>query len=296
MPADAGLCVHPRDARGVSGVAPIDPLCRVLTAQRAMLGSWWNLRLCDPFWRVYLNGQAGAEIEHPGGVHRLAPGRLHLLPAWGEFAGRCRAAVEQHYLHVDLADWGRGVFAAPIALPPDAALAAEMRALAGPAAWTAPGRLRVRALALAALARAVELLPAAAQDALLAGLAGDDPAALARRFVEQHLAEDLDLRRLAAACGLSPRHLGEEFRRRTGRTPMAYLRERRVAHAAELLLAGRLPIEEVAGRCGFVNRHHFSRVFAGLVGCGPAAYRRARRPGAAADAAWPPVRGAVGGA
>lgn len=276
----------------MSVATPIDPLCRILTAQRAVLGSWWNLRLCDPFWRVYLNGQAGAEIVHPGGVHRLLPGRLHLLPAWGEFAGRCREPVEQCYLHVDLADWGRGILAAPVALPPDPAQCAALRELAGAGAWSAAGRLRARALVLSALARAVDALPAEAQEGLLAGLAGDDPVALARRFIEQHLAEDVDLARLAAACDLSPRQLGEVFRARTGRTPMAYLRERRVAHAAELLLAGGLPIEAVAERCGFVNRHHFSRIFAGLVGCGPAAYRRSRRPGEEAIAAWPPMRGA----
>jgi AraC-like DNA-binding protein len=278
----------------MSAAAPIDPLCRILTVQRAVLGPWWSLRLCDPFWRLYLNGQSGAEIAHPGGVHRLAPGRIHLLPAWGEFTGRCREPVEQWYVHADLADWGRAAFAAPIALAPDAAMCASLRELSGPSAWSAGGRLRMRAFVLAALAQAVDQLPAEAQDGLLSGLAGDDPVAVARRFVEQHLAEDLDLQRLSSACGLSPRHLGEVFRARTGRTPMAYLRERRVAHAAELLLSDRLPIEQVAERCGFVNRHHFSRIFAGMVGCGPAAYRRTRQPGEEAIAAWPPIRGAPG--
>lgn len=276
----------------MSAAAPIDPLCRILTAQRAQIGPWWNLRLCDPFWRLYLNEKAGAEIEHPGGVHRLAPGRIHLLPAWGEFAGRCREPGAQWYIHADLADWGREAFAVPITLAPDAAMCAALRELAGPAAWSAGGRLRARAFVLSALAQAVDQLSGEAQDVLLSGLAGDDPVSVARRFVEEHLAEDLDLQRLSAACGLSPRHLGEVFRARTGRTPMAYLRERRVAHAAELLLAGRLPIEAVAERCGFVNRHHFSRIFAGMVGCGPAAYRRTRQPGEEAIAAWPPIRGA----
>lgn len=278
----------------MSAAAPIDPLCRILTAQRALIGPWWNLRLCDPFWRLYLNEKGGAEVVHPGGVLRLAPGRIHLLPAWGEFTGRCREPGAQWYIHADLADWGREAFAVPITLAPDAAMCAIMRELTGPAAWSAGGRLRARAFVLSALAQAVDQLPGEAQDALLLGLAGDDPVSVARRFVEEHLAEDLDLHRLSAACGLSPRHLGEVFRARTGRTPMAYLRERRVAHAAELLLSGRLPIETVAERCGFVNRHHFSRIFAGMVGCGPAAYRRTRQPGEEAVAAWPPIRGVPG--
>lgn len=256
----------------------LDPPCRIITIQRTKIGPWWRYRLCDPFWRLYLNGQDGAEVVHPGGIHRLTPGRLHLLPAWGEFSGRCRGEFEHCYLHCDLGDWGRGLFAAPLALPPDAAACASLRALAGPAAWTAAGRLRARALALGALAQAVETLPRERQDGLLGGLAGDDPVARAHRFVEEHLAEDLSLRRLAAACALSPRQLGALFHARTGRTPMAWLRERRVARAAELLLSDALPIEAVAERCGFVNRHHFTRIFARLIGCGPATYRRQHRP------------------
>jgi AraC-like DNA-binding protein len=264
----------------MAAAAPIDPLCRILTAWQSDIGPAWTHRLCDPFWRVYLNEQAGAEVVFPGGVHRLLPGRLHLLPAWGDFTARCheRAGI-QYYLHLDLADWGRGLFTAPVALPPDPVACAAIRTLCdGTWAWTADGRLRARAFALQALAGAVATLPTEAQDQLVAGISGDDPVAVVRRFVEEHLAEDLDLGRLARACGLSPRHLGDIFHERTGRTPMAYVRERRVANAAELLLSGAVPIEDVAQRVGFVNRHHFSRIFARLVGCGPASYRRTRRP------------------
>ncbi len=264
----------------MAAAAPIDPLCRILMASQGQIDLTWNMRLCDPFWRVYLNEQAGAEVVHPGGIHRLQPGRLHLLPAWGEFTARCQGrAGLQHYLHLDLADWGRGLFTVPIALPPEPAACATLRTLCdGTSAWTADGRLRARAFALQALAGAVATLPAAAQDQLVAGISGDDPVAVVRRFIEEHLAEDLALGRLARACGLSPRQLGDVFPQRTGCTPMAYVRERRVANAAELLLSGAVPIEDVAQRVGFVNRHHFSRIFARLVGCGPAAYRRTRRP------------------
>ncbi len=265
----------------MAAAAPIDPLCRILTAWQAEITTSWNHRLCDPFWRIYLNEKAGAEVVFPGGVHRLVPGRLHLLPAWGEFTARCSSghAGMQHYLHLDLADWGRGLFTVPIALPPDPAACATIRRLCdGDAAWTAEGRLRTRSFALGVLAEAAATLPSVAQDQLIAGIAGDDPVAVVRRFVEEHLAENLDLGRLARACSLSPRHLGEIFHAGTGRTPMAYVRERRVASAAELLLSGAVPIDDVAQRVGFINRHHFSRIFARLVGCGPASYRRTRRP------------------
>lgn len=266
----------------MAAAVPLDPPCRILAALRSELDQGWNLRLCDPFWRLYLNDQPGATVRHPGGIHLLTPGRLHLLPAWGMFTA-CSPAnrVIQHFLHLDLADWGRGLFTAPIALAPDPAACAAIRSLcAGEAAWTAGGRLRARAIALTALAEAVSALSATAQDQLVIGVSGSDPVAVVRRFVEEHLAEDLDLPRLAKVGGLSPRHLGAIFRERTGRTPMAYVRERRVANAAEILLSGGTPIEDVAGQVGFVNRYHFTRIFTRLTGCAPATYRRTRRPSA----------------
>jgi AraC-like DNA-binding protein len=264
----------------VSAATPIDPLCRILTAWQSDIGPRWNMRLCDPFWRVYLNERPGAEVVHPGGVHRLLPDRLHVLPAWGDFTARCAvAAGTQHYLHLDLADWGRGFFSHPVALAPDAATCATLRHLcSGDHAWSAAGRLRTRAVALQALAEAVGQLSAVDQHRLAAGIAGDDAVAVVRRFIEEHLAEELSLVRLARSCRLSPRQLGWVFHARTGRTPMAYVRERRVAYAAELLLSGAMPIEEVAQRVGFANRDHFSRIFARLVGSGPASYRRTRKP------------------
>ncbi len=275
----------------MAAAAPIDPLCRILTAWKAGIDQRWSHRLCDPFWRLYLHDQSGAEVVHPGGVHRLVPHHLHLLPAWGDFSARCASRVGwQYYLHLDLADWGRGLICAPIALPADGSTCETMRNLCdGTTAWTASGRLRARALALSALAGAVATLDPVAQDQLIAGLSGDDPVSITRRFVEEHLAEDLDLSRLAKACGLSARHLGEVFNAGTGRTPMAYVRERRVAYAAELLLSGAVSIEDVAQRVGFVNRHHFSRIFARLVGCGPASYRRTRRPVSDCQAALSPA-------
>jgi AraC-like DNA-binding protein len=59
------------------------------------------------------------------------------------------------------------------------------------------------------------------------------------------------------------------------------VRQRRCARATELL-TGDAAIEEVALRCGFANRHHFTRVFAAEMGCGPAEHRRRLR-------AWSPA-------
>lgn len=76
------------------------------------------------------------------------------------------------------------------------------------------------------------------------------------------------------------------FRRVLGRTPARHVQERRVAIAADLLVGTALSIDEIAERCGFANRYHFTRVFAQLMSHPPARFRALqgeRRDGAGFD-------------
>ncbi len=75
---------------------------------------------------------------------------------------------------------------------------------------------------------------------------------------------------------MTPPHLVRSFRAAEGRPPMAYVWERRVALAADLLAGTGLPVAAVAERCGFKTVHHFSRRVKAATGLPPAALRRAR--------------------
>lgn len=79
---------------------------------------------------------------------------------------------------------------------------------------------------------------------------------------------------LAHQAGCSPAKQVRRFRRTLGTAPAHWLRERRVAVAAGLLRDTDLDIDTIAVRCGLGERSHFSRVFARLCGCGPAAFRQ----------------------
>lgn len=256
-----------------------EPSLRVLYYGSQTIDERWTYPLNDPFWRLYLNDRPGAEVAGEGWRHPLAPGRIHLLPPWCGGAARCRGRVGHDYLHVDCGDWGRRVFIRPLAIPPDPVLQAAMAAVCRAAAFGPVERTRARAIAAACIAAAVAALPVAALAELDPESDPRDPVARAKRLLAERLAEALPLAAVAREVGLSPGHLRVRFHAATGRTPAAWLRERRVAVAAERLLAGDEPIEAVAAACGFADRFHFSRIFARLVGCGPAAYRRSRRGG-----------------
>jgi transcriptional regulator GlxA family with amidase domain len=92
-------------------------------------------------------------------------------------------------------------------------------------------------------------------------------------FIDAHLAEPLENARLAAFVHASESHFIRLFRRVVGCTPARHVQERRVRHAAELLAHTSLTIDEIAERCGFANRFHFSRVFLQRLSAPPGRYR-----------------------
>lgn len=66
-------------------------------------------------------------------------------------------------------------------------------------------------------------------------LDADDPLERARAFVEASGAEPLSLDALAAVAGLSAYHFARQFTARFGVSPVAYVREQRMALAASRL-------------------------------------------------------------
>lgn len=97
---------------------------------------------------------------------------------------------------------------------------------------------------------------------------------LAVDYVEAHLADDIGLRDVAAAVGLSCTHLTTLFRRGTGESPHRFLMRRRFERACELLADPSLRITDIAYRCGFANSQHLAAVMRKRMATTPSAYRR----------------------
>ena len=92
-------------------------------------------------------------------------------------------------------------------------------------------------------------------------------------WVEEHLNEEISLERLAERSHLSVRTLTRRFHQELGMSPMAWLRNRRLVRARELLEATDLSVESIAARSGFASaaalRAHFGKLFMTT----PSAYR-----------------------
>jgi AraC-like DNA-binding protein len=100
---------------------------------------------------------------------------------------------------------------------------------------------------------------------------------LVERYIEEHLDEQILVANLSELVHLSEAHFSRAFRLAYGVPPHAYIVRRRLELAAQLMLAGREPLSEIALRCGFHDQAHLSKQFRQLTGETPAAWRRLRR-------------------
>ena len=88
-----------------------------------------------------------------------------------------------------------------------------------------------------------------------------------------HLDRPLPVARLARRAGMSRRNFDRRFREITGAAPLTWLTHQRVLRAQQLLESTRLPVEEVAHRCGFSSAAALRQPFKRVTGTAPAAYR-----------------------
>ena len=97
---------------------------------------------------------------------------------------------------------------------------------------------------------------------------------VARRRLDEAPEAPATLAELAVLSGVSRFQLLRGFARETGVTPHAYLLQRRVRLARQLLIAGRA-LAEAALEAGFADQSHMTRAFRRQFGITPARYRAA---------------------
>ena len=96
------------------------------------------------------------------------------------------------------------------------------------------------------------------------------------RFIDENLTEPILLKDMSAIAQRSTAYFCRAFKRTFGRSPHAYLIDRRVKLAGDLMLESDAPLSEIAQAAGFADQSHFCRHFRQVTGQTPAAWRRER--------------------
>ena len=94
------------------------------------------------------------------------------------------------------------------------------------------------------------------------------------QYLQDNLAQPLEVRDVAAQVNLSERQLSRIFRKATGASILTYLTRLRMDRAMQLLLHSELPIKQVAAAVGYPDTHYFTTLFGRYTRTTPAAYRR----------------------
>lgn len=100
---------------------------------------------------------------------------------------------------------------------------------------------------------------------------------LYEQVIEDHLAEDLRLQRLADAAAVTRFQVIRDFRKVVGLTPAAFIRDRRLRRASRLIDQGS-GLADAAFAAGFADQSHLSRCFRAAHGITPGMFRKAGGP------------------
>jgi AraC-like DNA-binding protein len=145
-----------------------------------------------------------------------------------------------------------------------------MKAAFGIRTWRCKeGQDMLRVLGLAVLEEYFRMAKAGADETNR-----ESPCERARRYLEEHCAEEDCLKKAAQQAGVTPQHLIRLFRQHHQLTPGKYLWQTRVEQGAGLLTATGLTVSEIAHRCGFKNPFHFSRLLKNMQGVSPRQLRQ----------------------
>ena len=98
-----------------------------------------------------------------------------------------------------------------------------------------------------------------------------------REYIDEHLAENIELETLADIAGLSKWHFARAFKQSVGTPPHFYLIQRRLERAQELLAETDLSLAQIALKSGFSDQSHFSRRFRMFLGVTPRSFRWSKR-------------------
>ncbi len=95
-----------------------------------------------------------------------------------------------------------------------------------------------------------------------------------KRYIREHIAEEISLADIARAVHLHPAYCCGLFKKETGTTIVECINASRVELAKKFLRAADAPMGDIPALCGFTNYKYFAKVFKKSTGISPSVYRK----------------------
>lgn len=293
---------------GIRSTAPVqwrsyDGMCGVYWQAQGQTGATGYYRSPDPRIMLFFNdvsqtirlSQTAAQMPRDWRPMLRALYVPAGLPMWTRFAAP--HAFSHLDLHLDqswlMARLGPILTPAlaldalrlPVEVQDVGALAAVAQALTQEIIAPSRGQHFAQSLAVALVSGVVEVSrpqpereprPAAVPAAESGGLSPYQMRQLRQRLAQGRGAR-ISNSTLAAAVGLSEGWFCRAFKKTTGKTPLHWQQEQRIAMVKQALLRDDLSVAQIASEFDFSDQGHLTRVFRKFEGTTPAAWRRAQR-------------------
>ncbi|MBB6430776.1 helix-turn-helix transcriptional regulator [Algisphaera agarilytica] len=250
--------------------------------------------VCTPAWqdnqwqpqrisRLYFPQRGSAWIESDAGRTTLRPQHIYLIPGGGRYTHGCDREMVVDWLHFQVIGATLELAMLPlhevIAWPAkDHAMWREVYRDLGrslpdqdrPSAVSARLLAMVSYFASLAIDTARDSAPDPRNVELMERLAP------AIQYMNHHDLDQPALDAVAEVVDLSPDYFHRLFVQAYGKTPYAYMLERRMNQALSLLTSTNQRIADVGEACGYDNPFYFSRTFKKHFGISPRAARQGR--------------------
>jgi len=93
-------------------------------------------------------------------------------------------------------------------------------------------------------------------------------------FTDNRLSEELSVREIARAAGVTSTHVNRVVKKFAGRTTVQFIRLRRLQRAYRLLLHSTMPVKLIAAECGIGDLQQFNKLVRAEYGKSPRQLRR----------------------
>jgi len=94
------------------------------------------------------------------------------------------------------------------------------------------------------------------------------------KYINEHVSEPITLTDLASVLHLTREYTANIFKKETGMTVSAFVNDRKLSLASDMLRSGDVSIGEIAKSLGYENYGYFSRIFKKKFGISPMRYIR----------------------
>jgi AraC-like DNA-binding protein len=101
-----------------------------------------------------------------------------------------------------------------------------------------------------------------------------DALARVKRYISEHLMDDIALADAAAAADLSANYVTQLLKKETGKTFVDFITASRLQKAQELLANTSMRITEISAAVGYTDDAYFARRFRQFLQVSPGEYRR----------------------